>query len=170
MSLLEISQVIGNFGEFFGAIAVFATLAYLALQVRQGNNSINSANYFNAAISYNAVNTLAIGDAETAHMMFKGTNTPDQLTEEEHNRYTLLLRAYNNDFMAVWWSYRNGTFPEEQYRVYERNFVQLIASPGGRQLIPTLSYDYPDYAEFLQKLVDERGDTKWYSDRGYDSA
>ena len=29
------AQLLGNYGEFFGSIAVFATLAYLAVQVRQ---------------------------------------------------------------------------------------------------------------------------------------
>jgi len=31
------AQLLGNYGEFFGSIAVFATLAYLAIQVRQNN-------------------------------------------------------------------------------------------------------------------------------------
>ena len=35
MDIIELSQMLGNFGEFVGAIAVVATLAYLAIQVRQ---------------------------------------------------------------------------------------------------------------------------------------
>ena len=35
MNLIEFSQVFGNFGEFFGAIAVLMTLAYLAVEVRR---------------------------------------------------------------------------------------------------------------------------------------
>ena len=31
------AQLLGNYGEFVGAIAVVATLAYLAVQVRQSN-------------------------------------------------------------------------------------------------------------------------------------
>ncbi len=34
MTVIELSQVLGNFGEFFGAIAVVATLIFLAVQVR----------------------------------------------------------------------------------------------------------------------------------------
>ncbi len=33
MNLIETVEVLGNFGEFFGAIAVFATLAYLTVKV-----------------------------------------------------------------------------------------------------------------------------------------
>jgi len=163
------AQLLGNYGEFFGSIAVLITLVYLTIQIRQNNNSINSSNYFNAAISYNTINALSISDDETSRIMIKGTNTPEELTEDERARYFLMLRGYNNNFMAVWWSYKNGTFPEEQYRVYERNFVQLVASPGGQTLLPTLSYDYPEYAEFLKELAQNRGDTRWFADRGYDT-
>jgi len=39
MTLMEISQVLGNVGEFAGAIAVVATLLYLAAQVRDAGKS-----------------------------------------------------------------------------------------------------------------------------------
>ena len=35
MSWLELSEVLGNLGEFIGSIAVLVTLVYLALQVKQ---------------------------------------------------------------------------------------------------------------------------------------
>ncbi len=34
MNLIDTAQLLGNFGEFVGAIGVVATLAYLAVQVR----------------------------------------------------------------------------------------------------------------------------------------
>ncbi len=43
MTLMEISQVLGNVGEFVGAIAVVATLLYLAVQVREAGRSSKSA-------------------------------------------------------------------------------------------------------------------------------
>lgn len=39
MNLMDMSQMLGNFGEFFGAIAVVATLFYLAVQVRHGRDA-----------------------------------------------------------------------------------------------------------------------------------
>ena len=41
MTLMEIAQLLGNFGEFVGAIAVVVTLAYLAVQVKHGQESLN---------------------------------------------------------------------------------------------------------------------------------
>ena len=39
MSITELSQILGNFGEFVGAIAVVATLFYLAVQVRHSRGA-----------------------------------------------------------------------------------------------------------------------------------
>jgi hypothetical protein len=38
MDLMSTAQVLGNFGEFLGSIAVLATLIYLAVQVRQSKD------------------------------------------------------------------------------------------------------------------------------------
>ena len=39
MDLMSTAQLLGNFGEFFGAIAVVATLVYLAAQIKQNTKS-----------------------------------------------------------------------------------------------------------------------------------
>ena len=39
------AQLLGNYGEFFGAIAVVVTLVYLTTQVRQNTNAIQSSTY-----------------------------------------------------------------------------------------------------------------------------
>ena len=41
MDLMNTAQLLGNFGEFFGAIAVVVTLGYLAVQVRQNTQSMD---------------------------------------------------------------------------------------------------------------------------------
>ena len=41
MELMEIAQLLGNFGEFVGAIAVVLTLIYLAVQVRHSKESMD---------------------------------------------------------------------------------------------------------------------------------
>ena len=45
MSTLEFSQLLGNYGEFVGAIAIVITLVYLALQLRQNTASVRSSAY-----------------------------------------------------------------------------------------------------------------------------
>ena len=45
MNLIDTAQLLGNFGEFVGAIAVVATLAYLAVQIRQNTKSAKALTY-----------------------------------------------------------------------------------------------------------------------------
>ena len=42
MSSLELSELLGNYGEFVGAIAVVATLVYLSVQIRANTKSTRS--------------------------------------------------------------------------------------------------------------------------------
>ena len=39
MTLTDTAQLMGNFGEFFGAIAVVATLVYLVVQIKQASRA-----------------------------------------------------------------------------------------------------------------------------------
>ncbi len=43
MSALEVSQLLGNYGEFVGAIAIVITLVYLAIQVRQNTRMMRAS-------------------------------------------------------------------------------------------------------------------------------
>ena len=42
MSFLETTQLLGNLGEFVGAIAVVVTLAYLAMQVKHSKEAVTA--------------------------------------------------------------------------------------------------------------------------------
>ena len=45
MDLQEIAQLLGNFGEFIGSIAVVATLIYLTGQLKQNTRALQSSAY-----------------------------------------------------------------------------------------------------------------------------
>ena len=104
MDVMSAAQLLGNLGEFIGAIAVFGTLIYLALQIRHNTKSVNSANIFNAMQLYNQVNSMVIEDAEANELMWRGANTPEAMSDEEASRFLLLMRAYNNNHFVIWWS------------------------------------------------------------------
>ena len=56
MDLMTTAQLLGNFGEFIGSVAIFVTLIYLAIQIRQSARSATQAAVqANRAESYNFV-------------------------------------------------------------------------------------------------------------------
>ncbi len=60
MDIQATAQLLGNFGEFFGAIAVLATLVYLVIQIKQ-NNKLSATTYTN----YIAFHRLLSGPCST---------------------------------------------------------------------------------------------------------
>ena len=107
MTIYEISGLLGNFGEFFGAIVVFATLAYLAVQIRLSTEAERSAAYDASIKNFMSVRQLTIETSEMAEIFYKGNNDPLSLNEVELFRYRVLL---NNIFLSYWHIY---TQPEE---------------------------------------------------------
>ena len=51
MTLMETSQLLGNMGEFVGAIAVVATLLYLAIQLRNSTIQARASAYQTTGIA-----------------------------------------------------------------------------------------------------------------------
>ncbi len=75
-------QLLGNFGEFVGAIAVVATLAYLAVQIRQNTKADNALTY----------STTATGWQD--YLMEQSEEDLDILIQLSVNHHELLMRVF----------------------------------------------------------------------------
>ena len=102
MQLTEISQILGNFGEFVGAIAVVATLIYLSIQVRHSKQSIDQSNQLaevaamdESLRSFSAFRLLLASDPDVARIWDEGRNRAD-LSETDRTRFFALVREYHN--------------------------------------------------------------------------
>ena len=66
------AQLLGNYGEFVGAIAVVATLAYVAVQIRQSSKASAADIYQNRAATRSAANQgIALNNPEFHKIMYK---------------------------------------------------------------------------------------------------
>ena len=100
MDHLTFAQLLGNYGEFVGAIAVVATLGYLAVQVRQ--NSIQLAE--NSRTSELAsLDMLVAAFSRQRHMMAtkeasafyeQGLDSYDDLDPAERRRFQAIIEEY----------------------------------------------------------------------------
>jgi hypothetical protein len=126
MDIQATAQLLGNVGEFFGAIAVVATLAYLAVQIRQNTNALRSA-------SYEHWNQQS---AEFAHFY---ANHAKELTElEKFDRLEDLsseqLKYFNgmstiaaNQAMCAFLQHRAGTLDEDVFDSRIGAFLNFLA-------------------------------------------
>ncbi len=87
MSALEFSQLLGNYGEFVGAIAIVITLVYLAIQVRQNTRMMRAS--IRQARSDSAVHLYSLGATSVIAENREKESRGEALTEVEEDRMFL---------------------------------------------------------------------------------
>ena len=111
MDLEATAQLLGNFGEFFGAIAVVVTLAFLASQIRQSTRW-QQTEAFNASTSEARrwVGRIA-ENGELNEIYLKGRSNYASLTDQERSRFDSLM-AEQFSFFESYLTYDvNGNMP-----------------------------------------------------------
>lgn len=88
------AQLLGNYGEFVGAIAVVATLAYLAIQIRQNSASVKSAAAQSVLSNVNANLQTVAETPQMARVIHKGLSDYGVLTEEERFQFISWILAW----------------------------------------------------------------------------
>jgi len=123
MSFMDTAQLLGNLGEFIGAIVIVVTLIYLAMQVRQNTNALQ-------AQSRQAV--LSGAQAE----LFKLIENPDisinmskaeSLTTEEQVKLGHWFGAVMRLREFSWQQYQNGIIDDVQWST-ELGIIQSVLS------------------------------------------
>jgi hypothetical protein len=71
------AQLLGNYGEFFGAVAVLATLLYLSVQVRQANSIARTQTVMQLHTEFNEINSARFTNPEVARICLL-VQYPDQ--------------------------------------------------------------------------------------------
>jgi len=96
MTFIEISEVLGNLGEFIGAIAVLLTLIYLAIQVKQNNQLHQESNVLAQSqaevTSLNNIlelNKMVLTNPEIIEMLATGNENPKELSATDQVRYRI---------------------------------------------------------------------------------
>jgi hypothetical protein len=139
MPFQEVMAILGNLGEFIGAIAVVATLFYLAVQVRHGKEATEAntrsleesrkialVRTYQARAAESAASLRMFVDSDVARLTVKHIQSGvDSLTPEE--RYKVKQFQMNNveRIDASYFAFQQGLLPE-----YEADFVETIKQLG----------------------------------------
>jgi hypothetical protein len=89
MDLMSTAELLGSFGEFVGAIAVVATLFYLARQIRQSTEVSRTTSY-HQALEQGLTAALQPDFSELLSRVEAG----EELRDAEHARYMFLVHAW----------------------------------------------------------------------------
>jgi hypothetical protein len=160
MTLLEIAQLLGNFGEFLGALAVVATLIYLAVEVRHSrqaldantesldeNRRLGRAQAYQTRCQMSQDYMMRVADSRHLAPIADRITTDgwDSLTNEEKWRWEMGERANLARVDNIHYQYSQGYLDEEYYEQMMREaapsvrfWERLSILQGRKQLIDDL--------------------------------
>ena len=138
MTLAEL----GALGEFVGAIAVIATLVYLAVQIRQNTRAMEDGKKLALAQTYqmraDALQSMLVQAANSEYVgaiLVKLTSlgypenveSLDQLSVEERGRFRQWQIAQQTHWDNLFFQYQQGFLDEEYYEDAFRERVKRLA-------------------------------------------
>ena len=158
----------GALGEIIGAIAVVASLVYLAVQIRQNTQQISHnidasrlAALERNIESGNRIRELMIVNPDIATLFLTGLKDLDALSGADKLRFEFLLRNIFTSFQGGYIRHRLiGNDPEE-FRGVARMIESILERPGARRCLEKMDTDWrPEFRAFIDeriKAVRERG-------------
>ena len=138
-------EAVGAVGEILGAAGVIATLAYLAMQIRQNTRQTQASVAHTSAKALQDTRRSVYESAEVTEIWLKGTSHPDELSESDYYRFRLLMQ---NGIDGIWDIHSQttvtGLSPESWQSQGVKVVERLLASPGGRRVWEQFGDNYTD--------------------------
>ncbi len=131
MDLMSTAQLLGNFGEFLGAIAVVATLGYLSVQIRQNTIAMQSSADLEAARHFSEQNLRAALNNDITRIVDVGfRGDVGSLNDDERRKYIWFLSSHLYMADGLLKLYKKGQLSEDAWSPYERTVRGLLDVPG----------------------------------------
>jgi hypothetical protein len=129
----DMSQLLGNYGEFFSAIAVFLTLGYLAVQVREARKSLVRQNERNLTSDSVSVCLKMVEQPQLAKIYLTGVADLDDLVPEERLLLHMWLWSLFSSLEHATIDQSTGRFESEILNVYGEAMVNILRAPGAKE-------------------------------------
>ena len=147
MDLMNTAQLLGNLGEFVGAIAVVVTLGYLAVQVRQNTRSNYISRGDTARRRIMDINEQVVSNDELAQLVAQ-CRSPDlhDLTPADEERIERFAQLYLAAFAGIERAYQESELSREQFDTFCDEFQRVVSK-------------YPGLVKRMQNIVHHFGPT-----------
>jgi len=123
-------QSLADLGEIIGAVAVVASLLYLAAQVRQGTRAQRTENYSRALERVSSLQSALSQDGEVSRIFAKGVQDASRLTPLERIRFTWALYEAFDAFEFMFHTYHTDQIPDEVWERWSLTIAWWLSFPG----------------------------------------
>jgi len=157
------AQLLGNYGEFVGSIAVLVTLVYLAIQVRQNTEQArdNAADIRQTGLGqifemHSKHRFFIASDIGNSRMVREGLADFEALEEDELLQFDHFMWDVAWTYIATWSGYKNGVLAKEVWDASLVDFVDhWIGQSGGLSWWRTTTYAFPsDFKAVVDRALE----------------
>jgi hypothetical protein len=117
--------------ELLGAILVFATLVYVAKQIRQNTAAVTTATYESVLSGYNSINMVVANNSDLARVASDGLYSPDALTDHETVQFGFLMQSFCNQWLKLLRLRQSGALSSRDWESFAQVAAQVLGTPGG---------------------------------------
>ena len=146
-------EAIGAVSESLGTLAVLVTLIYLATQIRQNTSQQKREELVSIQHGQNAV----VAQLQDPRVFGAYVRTAEDRLPSIEDRGTTFswVTQYLNHFQIVYQFHQNGNLDEEQYQLWARFVVAIVAPKGIRRWWDEENGRLGFHSE-LRELIDSR--------------
>ena len=133
-------DAIGAIGEIVGAVAVVATLYYLARQINDSTRQSRMASVAELNTIYNDSFMPIYNSPENMRIWVEGMADPDSLTTVEREIFFLFVRRLLNPFDTAVTQYQGDTLQLDHFHRYLEFSRDLVNTPGGQAFLAAVPH------------------------------
>ncbi len=147
-------EAAGAIGEIVGALAVFLTLAYLAIQIRQNTSTVRATALDSSVNAVANAREKILIDADIAKIFIKGGNNPEELDETDLLRYRILM---TNILWSIWNLYSQLNYAglsQSVWNCQKPTIRRLMCTTGGKWYWSEYSSEFEDsFAAEIDSII-----------------
>jgi hypothetical protein len=123
-------DAIGAIGEIIGASAVFLSLIYVAIQIRDNTRSQQAATYHSMISAKNQVNLQIATSSDAPLALLKGSRDYQGLELEDKHRFNLLMRSILGVCEDIYVQHSKGLADTEDHEINLAMVHNLLQQKG----------------------------------------
>jgi hypothetical protein len=151
----------GALGEIISAIAVVASLVYLAVQIRQNTQQISHsieatriASLERNIESANRMREVMIVNPGLAELFIQGARDFDALSGGDRLRFEFLLRNIFAAFQGAYVRHRSIGDDPDELRGVARMIESILENPGVQSCFERIDADWrPEFRDFVNERI-----------------
>ena len=147
-------EAAGAIGEIVGALAVFATLAYLAIQIRQNTGAVRAAALDSSIQAASLIRSDMFKSEELSEIFLLGSKNPKELNEVQTLRFRNMV---TNIFWALWNLYSQSKYADLSHDVWESQkhvVIRILNTPGGVWYWEIHGREFePEFVQMINQIV-----------------